>query len=982
MVGGLVFTVNRALAAPPVDLVVNSTAWGGADTNPGNGSCETATVGVCTLRAAIEEANALNRAPGEVKITVDPSIPLDTFMTGTANATADFMLYTNNTTLVNRGDLYGARYHVTASVEIDLGHRLRSDSSANNNTANAMFYINGPGVQILNADYVLSSGSSFVIGPNARDVVIDGDTTGSYGGDGLGRIVTERSNHPDRFVVVMQGAQGVTVRNYHVAGYSEAANSGIFVFSNTSISAPTTNITRDVVFDNIQVNYASSGTCSATNGSGCRTNITTFWQNNTAATYDGGNNGGYANNVIEGLTFNNLVVENLPSPRRGLVFANRTLTQGVSDNSAKITDLTITNNRFLNNATAGPSYYSSEAFLFLPYVNSLLGTNRVTGNVFTCPSSGYRSAAIFWLGTRPDNSTDLANLKIENNYFNGCGTGSGATTGWGTVRLQGAGLATVSGNTFGTATYSQATTSNNGAAEETSDTNIMFSNSTVQYLNSNKAVLTWFPENASGKEAKVLTGEVPAGAFVMNDAFAGLMPTCPVVATATNPPTPGTYTTIPGNNPVTLQAYWTSGHTAEIYLGQVKDVQAPAGSSKTVVFSLPIGTVTLPDGTTASIVNSSGAVNGYIRFQTQVQYGDHLSSSQYSRVSVVRGDCRPILTINRAAGMAEPTYARDLLFTLQSTMPLDPATVTAADIALTVTPLVAPVATIDPARLNPQVTVTPVPGSNNTLFDVVVRVDDSARVAVAVPAGAVATEAGLTNTAAASSTVNHLTYLNPLRVDPPVFTVVTGEPRGQDFTISLASGAPLPNADLAFTAAVEQPVGAPDVFVNPMGPMIRSGQMASDPIKVTAADGQVLANTPVPITLTVASADSNYDGLVVPSAQARLFSTDPNIQITKQAFTEMSDSSSVAGIMATGREAHKGQRLLDGEPVCFIYTVTNTSPDDWPTSLTDVTVVDTDRRLMTDGVIGIIPLLERGESEQLFACAVLIPKDTTAEGGS
>ncbi|GAB4580552.1 MAG: hypothetical protein Fur0022_32940 [Anaerolineales bacterium] len=48
-----------ARPASAASFTVNSTADGG-DANPGNGVCETATAGECTLRAAIEEANALS----------------------------------------------------------------------------------------------------------------------------------------------------------------------------------------------------------------------------------------------------------------------------------------------------------------------------------------------------------------------------------------------------------------------------------------------------------------------------------------------------------------------------------------------------------------------------------------------------------------------------------------------------------------------------------------------------------------------------------------------------------------------------------------------------------------------------------------------------------------------------------------------------------------------------------------------------------
>jgi len=73
---------------------------------------------------------------------------------------------------------------------------------------------------------------------------------------------------------------------------------------------------------------------------------------------------------------------------------------------------------------------------------------------------------------------------------------------------------------------------------------------------------------------------------------------------------------------------------------------------------------------------------------------------------------------------------------------------------------------------------------------------------------------------------------------------------------------------------------------------------------------------------------------------------------------------------------------VDGQTLCFVYTVTNTSADDWATSLTAVTVTDTDTRLGTDGVIGTIASLAIGQTAKLAACTSVLPVDTTATGGT
>jgi len=129
--------------------------------------------------------------------------------------------------------------------------------------------------------------------------------------------------------------------------------------------------------------------------------------------------------------------------------------------------------------------------------------------------------------------------------------------------------------------------------------------------------------------------------------------------------------------------------------------------------------------------------------------------------------------------------------------------------------------------------------------------------------------------------------------------------------------------------------------------------------------------------MTVASADPNYNGLVVPTVTPFLFSTDPAIRIVKAAFTGVTDVSSPEQIEATGTPAPNGARLMDLQAVCFVYTVTNSSADDWATSLTNVVVTDSDTRLGTGGVIGTIPVLGIGQSAKVAACATVIPVDTT-----
>ena len=935
--GVVIVPVIVAGAAPPLTtLVVNSLAWGGADANPGDGVCETVTGNnVCTLRAAITESNALNGQPGEIEIVVHPSFNPGTKMTGGTPNQASMCMITTNLTAQDSG---GAYFNVTSPVTIDLGHRLEVDGSGNDHLEYAAFYLNGPDINVFNADNVMASGSSFVIGPNANRVTIDGDTAG-----GFARIRTPNWN-PERFVVFREGASNVAVRNYQITGYLNNTNdAGIFVFDSYSPYTAMTNIT----VDQVQVLYSLTGSCNGSDGLGCHTRLTNFWSGNSTIWNS-------SHITINGLTFTNMLIQNMPS-RFAFYFGDGN-TSG--SNSIALSNVVIDNNVFLNNQGNGVG------FITLPYANKLTGTNSISNNVFTRASSG-NNAAIYYYGAAGANSTAASGLTIANNHFNGY-------TGNATIFNRNAGLVTVRGNTFGPGTASQAVTSTApGITEEYADpASLMYATHHSPSYSTNQSIRTWAPLTST--PASVLTGAVPHDAVVMDDPRDGAYPTCPATVQVTKI-TDTNNTTKPPGEPVTLQAYWTASSTAEVYLGEVDSV---VGASATLVVQLPVGTIPLRDGTSATVVNpTSGEALGYIRLQTHDESLAQVASSQYSRAVAVSGNCRPVLTLNQASGMADPTYGRDVHFTVSSTVPLDPGTVTVDDFDFHATGVAQ---TIDASRLNPRiVSIEPVPGSDDRQFDMVLRVDDSAAVSVTMGAGKVATAAGLTNQTAATYTDNTITFLNPLQVNPSSFTLVTGEPQGKSFTIGVAGGAPPPTADVMFTATVDQPDGTPAVWMSTTGPVLQSGQTSTAPVIVKAGQGEVIANTEVTITMTVESSDTNYDGLVVPTLTPYLFSTDPTIQVVKRAYTDVGDTSLPERIEATGTLAPAGTRLMDQQAVCFVYTVSNVSTDDWTTTLTTIEVTDSDTRLGASGLIGTIASLTDGDSAKLSWCTSLLPVDTT-----
>ncbi|WP_110588133.1 right-handed parallel beta-helix repeat-containing protein [Microbacterium suaedae] len=925
--GVLVPIVMTSTAYAATELVIDSTDAGGTvtDADPGDGVCATS-AGTCTLRAAIEESNALNAAPGEVTITVDESI------VGEGLSDQRGTDYRMTTDRISSEDI-GALYVVTAPVTLDLDHRFYVDS-VQDDVENAAFYLNGPGITILNADLVRAGGSSFVVGPNASNVVIDG---------GGGEINTDSTYYPERFVTVMQGVTGLTVKNYNVRGfYDSAVSGGIMYFNNYPTSDTTPR--SDIVFDGLNVNYASeSTTCSASDGSGCRTRLTNFVPFT-------------ANNVTQGLTFQNMTVANMTN-QRAFSFANSASYTGST--SVVLSDLKIVNNTFTNNQGFGTA--DDDAFITLPRGGQLTGTSEISGNTFVRAASGQGYAISYAAGRRANDSsmTDTtrgSGLTITDNYFNGYTNSS--------IWLRQTGLVTVQGNTFGTRSGSQG---NPGTAEEYSDSTVLVGNVSGSGANyaANQSIRTWAPTDV----ASVPTGSIPASALAMTAATD--QPVCTAIVDVQQITDTNNRTKAAGS-PVTLDAFWTDSDTAEVYLGTVSGV---AGTEATLALPLPIGAQTLADGTAQVVDAATGDVSGYVRLQTHVEGLDQLESSQYSRLVEVEGNCRPSLTLEQADEQNDPTLARDLHYTLTSSMSLEIDSVTVEDFLATAT---AVDETSDDTRLNPRVlSVTEVAGSDGMQWDIVVRVDDSALVELALPADAVTSSNGMTNADPAKSEDAAITFINPLVLDPGTMDVIAGEQYGEKFTLGTRAGAPTPGADLSFTSTVTQDDGTPTVKLSTSDLTIASGSTVTDSITVTADAGAVAAGTEALVSFTVASEDANYDGLVVPSLSVLLYATDPAIQITKNAYVDVTDTTDAASIVGTGTLAPTGSRLTDRQAVCFVYTVTNTSQDDWTTSITGITVTDSDERLGTDGVIGTIDTLARGESAQLASCTVLIPEDTT-----
>ncbi|NKY24423.1 hypothetical protein [Cellulomonas denverensis] len=935
-------------ATPQLELLVNSLNTT-ADANPGDGICADA-AGECTLRAAIQESNTLNRAADEIRIGMDPA-----FAGGRIDLTTSTSTWMRTTSVYSGGSIGGdggAIFEVTAPVIIDLEHKVTAAPvSTLDGPGAAAFYLNGSDIELIGVDNTYSGETAFYVGPNAANVTIR---------DGA---VQTANYYPERFLVVRGGASNVTVRNYDVAGF--ASNNSEWGWGWVDGATTAATAVTSLTIDNVRYNANLSGSCDSSSATGCSStpvqaegqhvNQLTF-TNNTVTNF---NRAGDNNNRL--LNLRNATVgtvlwsgNTITNPRQ--YSADSLIDFGVSGAGATVGSFTITDNVFTDVQVASEEM---NGIIRLPANKSISGTGLISGNTFLAGDA--QSQAIYWQGPYSDAvNVSASHVVIEKNYFDGWGDNSSRST----IRMYQTGAVTVRQNTFGTTTGTQTNTVTEEGTASGSYATTMLSNWSY---GANGKMNTWFPTARSS--ANVQSANLTAQRCTID------LEVAPPSDSANNADISGSR--YPAT-PVTLDLYWTASRTAEVYL---ESVQVASDARTTLQVELPLPGDErldhLPDGATLPVDPTTGAVSGGLRLQTQdPNAGDTTASSQYSRVALIDGTCQPELTIDQADDQNDPTLARDLHFTVRSSMALDPASLTAEDLALTAT---ATADTIDAARLNPRVvSVTPVAGSDNTEFDVIARVDDSATVTASLGAGTVTSELGLANSQPAASTDNQITFTNPLVVDPPKFTLVTGEPNGKDYTIGLRPGAPEPGAELTFTATVDQTGVTHGVALSTTSPVIAVDAEQTDPITVTAAEGQVTANTRVVIAHEVSSADPNYDGLVVPSVTPHLFATDPTVQITKRAYTEVTDSSSPAQIEATGTEALSGTRLVDGQAVCWVYTVTNVSADDWATSLTGITVTDSDTRLGTGGVIGTIGTLGIGEQQKLSACAVLIPTDTTA----
>jgi len=602
-----------AVAAPggqPVTILVNSADFGGPDTNPGDGVCDAGgtvvvageTKARCTLRAAIEEANALSSSMGatngdEVLVTLDPGFVGGT-IAGDNTSSANFM----QTTAASDIATGAVWFAVTAPMTIDLKDALHTDTAAAAapSYASTVFAITGANVTVKNASGILGGDTSFVIGGAASGVVLDGGTT-----------YQSKNNYAKRFVVVNNGAAGVTLRNYRVGGLGSvlSANAalvptyGALVFTPAGqASATTRNVLVDGVdFTSPQTSAPSSATCAANNGAGCV---------NTAVALNAGAR-------LNGFELRGSTVKNL----KGYVNGSSTVTQIFNAYNVRVdqavSNLNIHDNTFTNNSTyAALNQALLTALIMLPTYQTtgvavgLGGTNTIANNRFDNSGTTTQAYAIGW-DPEITATTRASGLTIADNYFDGFQTAA--------ILLKSAGLVSVERNTFGPKSASASPTANEPTADNVSYNASTAPNSSATGLfmglsNTNQRIRTWTPVSAS------------------------LTSACQVSFTAQQ--------TLALPMPARVDVYWTATSKAEKYLGSVS---VASGTSTPVKVWLPSAAVT------------GGKGSGFVRLQTQT-WGTggayaQASSSQFSGILAVPATaCTPPVlkaaTISRTHGPA------------------------------------------------------------------------------------------------------------------------------------------------------------------------------------------------------------------------------------------------------------------------------------------------------------------------------------------
>ena len=127
-------TFVRTPAWQPINVFIVNSPEDDQDINPGDGVCQTATLGECTLRAAIEETNALTTAIGPLYIRIDCGLTITADLPSFTNTSVERVFVDGYGYEINGADAYslidvdaGVKVHLE---EIILTHGLNSQGGA------------------------------------------------------------------------------------------------------------------------------------------------------------------------------------------------------------------------------------------------------------------------------------------------------------------------------------------------------------------------------------------------------------------------------------------------------------------------------------------------------------------------------------------------------------------------------------------------------------------------------------------------------------------------------------------------------------------------------------------------------------------------------------------------------------------------------------------------------------------------------------
>ncbi|MDR1450563.1 MAG: IPT/TIG domain-containing protein [Propionibacteriaceae bacterium] len=582
-----------AAAADARTLYINSAAWGKAGscslgddrfnaTSPASNSC--------SLGAALNYANIYSSAANPILVTLASGFAAAgggqiTVPDSVSNSSADVMVsggVNNDLTSSSRGAFYG----ILAPMTVDLQNKLAIVSPKDVEWTSV--WVSANGAKLLNFSNIQNGMTAIGVSGTARDILIQGGVTLPISG-----------NYTQQFLVIANGAENITFKDYTVGNLKTASNtncnSAAVCFTpdgQKSLAA------RNVIIDNVTFTtthnpLSSSYTCSSSNSSGC--------VNNSIVLNDDAN--------INGLEVKNSYFANLKKDKDSdpVVFGSYFYSGVVLSN------FYFHDNAITDSGSCVTDSHSYCTLIALPHdaTAPLGGVNRISNNRFVNNVSLEQPHAVStYLANTGSNNTALSNLWIENNYFDGFASAA--------IWLQRTGIATVSGNTFGKNTYSNATTTTEETASSgTGKSGAMFANESNA---SNKKATTWYPSAAA-----LFDAGASCGVELALQAPASSAPATPVV----------------------FDVYWTAGITAERYIG--RSGSAVTGSAATVAVELP-----------ADLVSSAGAVSGYLRVQTQSLAYGQASSTQYSRTVAVTGACHK-LAVNSVSPTTGAVQGGDLI---------------------------------------------------------------------------------------------------------------------------------------------------------------------------------------------------------------------------------------------------------------------------------------------------------------------------------